>query len=348
METLGVGLIGYGLAGQTFHAPVISSVPGLKLHAVVERSGERSLEKYPEIKLLRTAEELVQDPDISLVVIATPNAAHAKLAKLAMEHGKHVVIDKPFTVYSSEADELIAVSERQGVVLSAFHYRRWDGDFLTVKQIVETGTLGKVVEFESHFDRYTPFAAGDENWRNEQQPGSGVLYDLGPHLIDQALELFGKPRRLFADVRAQRPGAVVDDYFEVVLEFDEVKAILKAGSLVRELGPRFTLHGTKGSFVKYGLDPQEDALKSGQTPAMPDWGREPEQQWGKLNTEFSGLHVIGAVETLHGSYQSYYEDIYNAIVSGREPAVSAKQAREIVVLIEKAVESSARREMIEL
>ncbi|GIQ67641.1 oxidoreductase [Xylanibacillus composti] len=346
MRTVNVGLVGYGMAGQVFHASVISSVAGLQLHSVVERRSNQSQERYKHVKVVRSAEELVKDSNIELVVIATPNDSHSALAELALAHGKHVVVDKPFTVSVAEAQRLIRLAKQNGLLLSVFHNRRWDGDFMTVRQLITEGALGRVVEYEAHFDRYRPQLKPGA-WREAELPGSGLLYDLGSHLIDQAFQLFGHPQTVYAACKKQRDGAQADDAFEIKLGYDDLTVTLKAGMLVRELGPHFVIHGTKGSFVKYGMDPQEAALKRGEVPgSKSDWGMEPEAQWGTLNAEIAGLHVIGKIETLPGAYERYYADIYESIVEGRVPAVKAEEALAVIRCIELANESQEKRRVV--
>jgi len=279
---------------------------------------------------------------VELVVVATPNDSHFDLAGRALRAGKHVVVEKPFTNTSAEAKELTAIARGQNRLVSAHHNRRWDGDFLTVGKILEGGLLGRLVEYESHYDRYRnePRAGA---WREEAEPGSGILYDLGAHLIDQALVLFGPPVEVYADVRTQREFAKAVDSFDVSLRYDALKVTLKATMLAREAGPRFTLHGTEGSFVKHGLDPQEDALKRGQRPTSEGWGKETEERWGTINTTLGGLHFRGKVETFAGRYTDYYQNIADAIRGRAELSVKPEDAANTIRIIELAFESSARK-----
>ncbi|BDI30070.1 oxidoreductase [Capsulimonas corticalis] len=340
VEKIRVGMVGFGLAGRVFHAPVIQSVPDLQLTHVVERHGEESRRVYPEVEIVRDVEHLLEDDEIDLIVVTTPNVSHFEIARSALLADKHVVVEKPFTITSEEARELTVLSHRQGRVLSVHQNRRWDGDFLTVRRVLEANLLGRLVEYESHFDRYRsqPRAGA---WREEAQPGAGLLYDLGPHLIDQALILFGAPQLVSADIRTQRDGGKTDDYFDLTLHYAEHGARLKAGVLVREPTPRYALHGVDGSFVKYGLDPQEDALKRGLVPSeTPGWGEDPEERWGVLNAQAGGLHVRGKVETLPGCYPGYYQNVADAI-HGRAPLeVTPEDATMTMRVIELAIESS--------
>ena len=341
MDDVSVGLVGYGMAARVFHAPVIASVPGLRLKKVVERHAEESRKRYPSVEVVRDTGALLDDEEIELVVISTPNDTHFDLATQALLAGKHVVVEKPFTVTSHEAQQLIELARRQQKLISVHHNRRWDGDFQTVKKIVEGKLLGRLVEYEAHYDRYRNYPRANA-WREEEGRGSGVLYDLGSHLIDQAQVLFGLPHRVRGDVRVQREFARVADNFEVVLDYDHLKVTLKAGMLVREQPARFLLHGTLGSFVKYGIDPQEEALKRGGTPVDDHWGEEPQELWGTINTEVAGLHVEGRVETIAGRYQAYYQNILDAIRGRAELAVKPEEARDTIRIIELALESDAR------
>lgn len=340
-----VGLIGYGIAGQVFHAPVIVAVPQLKLTKVVQRHSESARERYPWVEVVKGAESLFDDPQISLVVIATPNSSHFELAQQALLAGKHVVVDKPFTTTSKQAQQLIDLAKQKNKIITVNHNRRWDGDFQTVKLLLQAGYLGRLVEYEAHYDRFRNFLKQDA-WREENTLGSGLLFDLGSHLIDQAQVLFGLPTALTADIRTQRAGGKVDDYFEVVLDYQSLKVILKGGMLVRERGPHFILHGTEGSFMKYGMDPQEEALRQGRSPLETDWGLEPQTQWGTLNTQIGNLHFYGQIETVRGRYQAFYENVYETIVHGQELEVKPEEARDTIRIIELAFASNAQKRTI--
>ncbi|MCA0757704.1 oxidoreductase [Paenibacillus sp. N4] len=347
-KTLGVGLIGYGYAGRTFHAPVIASVPGLRLAAVVQRSGDSVLEKYPSARIYRDTEALYADPSIGLVVVTTPSTDHYSFAKAALLAGKHVVVEKPFTAAAAEADELIALARGRGLVLSVFHNRRWDGDFLTVKQLVSQGVLGRLTDAEFRWERFSP-VADPGRWRNAGGPGSGVFYDLGIHFLDQALSLFGTPRTISADIRTVREGALSDDAFDVTLGYGNgLRVALRSMLLARQPGPRYTLHGTGGSFVKFGEDPQENALKAGQLPGTPGWGAEPESGWGTLETEAGGLRFSGKVRTLPGNYQEYYRNVAGAIAGTAELAVKPEEARIAVRLVELGLQSAREGRTLEV
>ena len=332
--TINVGLVGYGMAGSVFHAPLIEYTPELTLKTVVSSNPEKVHKTYPAATVVPTIDNMLADTDISLVVIATPNETHFPLAKQALEAGKHVVVDKPFVLSSSQADELIALAHARNVLLSVYQNRRWDNDFLTIRHLLATGVLGNISTYEAHYDRFRPIVK--DRWREHAIPGSGILYDLGAHLIDQALVLFGMPTTVWADIRAQRANAKTDDYFHIVLGYPERAAILHSGSLVREPGPHFQVHGSKGSYLKYGFDPQEDMLKAGLRPNDPAWGRENETMYGELTMSVGDLPVKGKVPTLPGSYEAFYQGIVAAITHGKPVPVSPEDARNTIRIIEAA------------
>lgn len=346
-RTINVGLIGYGLSGQVFHAPIINSVPGFNLLKVVERHGEKSKERYPWVEVVKDADSVFNDKNIELVVIALPTTLHFEMAKAALLSGKHVIVEKPFTVTSDEAGELISLAKKQGRILSAYQNRRFDGDFQTVKKIIESGILGNLVEYESHFDRYKNFIKIG-SWKEKDEQGMGLQYNLGSHVIDQALVLFGLPKTVTADMRIQRDGGKNIDSFEILLGYDNLKVTLKSGMIVREPGPRFAVHGMLGSFIKYGEDIQEAELKNGQYPLNnSSWGMEPKEIWGTLNTQINGLHFQGKIETLPGNYRTYYQNIFGAVVNGEELMVKPEEAGNTIRIIELAVKSSREGRTIE-
>src|SRR5467141_4584863 len=278
---LNVGLVGFGFAGKVFHAPVIRAVDGLYLSTIVQRQGPPD-PRYPDVEFVRSVEELLKRK-IDLVVVATPNTSHHPTAKQCLLAGRHVVVDKPFTPTLGEAQDLVEIAKKQQRIVTVYQDRRYTGDFATVQQVVSEGTLGRVVLFESHFDRFRPERKPNA-WREEALPGSGVWFDIGPHLFDQALLLFGIPDAIGADIRIEREGAVVDDAFDVTLHYPHLRAVLRASMLVASPGPTFAVHGTQGSFIKYGLDPQEAALKAGRTPDESNWDAEPAERYGQLTT----------------------------------------------------------------
>jgi predicted dehydrogenase len=334
------------MAGRVFHAPVISAVPRLRLAVVVERHGETARQRYPGVAVVKDAAELFGNKDIELAVIATPNATHFDLARAALLAGKHVVVDKPFTVASSDAQELVDLARKAGRILTVFQNRRWDGDFLTVSEMVRTGRLGRLVEFESSFDRFRAQRKPGA-WKEQPGPGAGLLYDIGPHLVDQALALFGSPKSLAADIRIERDNAETDDQFEIVLHYPGLKVTLEAGMLACEPRPRFRLNGSNGSFVKCGLDPQEEALRQGASPAGADWGKEGAGQWGTLTTGEGTRLRCESVETAPGRYAAFYENVYDAIVNGAELCVKPERGGDVIRIIERALQSSREGRTVE-
>lgn len=337
-----VGLIGFGLAGRTFHAPFIQHVPALKLHKIRANRPESvsaAQTLYPKAGVVASEEDIFADDKIDLVVIATANSTHFPLAKAALKAGKHVLVDKPFTITSAEAEELIALAQQQNKLLSVYQNRRWDADFRTIQTLVQQQALGELVSYEAHFDRYRPLLKPD-TWKEEDLPGAGILYDLGSHLIDQALCLFGKPDAVYGQVQVQRQGSQVPDFFTATLYYPQLAATLTAGMLVRENGPRYVLHGQKGSFVKYGLDVQEEALRAGELPSAANWGQEPEQQWGTLHTEWQELVYRGKIQSIPGDYGGLYQNLAQAINGKSALYVTAQQARDTIRVIELVMQSS--------
>jgi scyllo-inositol 2-dehydrogenase (NADP+) len=349
---IGVAVIGFGLGGQVFHAPFVSAVPGLKLEAIVQRKGDEAGKAYPSARILRSVDDALKDAAVQLVVVGTPNETHFELAKQALLTGKHVVIDKPFAATSAEAMELKELAEKQGVVLAPFHNRRWDGDFLTVKKLLEDSAAGRLVTYESHFDRFRPVLR-ENTWKEGANAANGLLFDLGPHLVDQALALFGAPAGITASVRKDRDKTDIEDAFDITLEYSGflgqhgLRAHCRSSMLACDAAPRFLLHGTKGSFKKYGLDPQESALVGGaKVPRVGEgeWLAEPESEWGTLTvapvpTE-PGKLIRTKVKTELGDYRGYYANIRDAINGTAKLAVTPEDGYRVVKLLEMARVSS--------
>jgi predicted dehydrogenase len=342
---INVALLGYGLAGSVFHAPLIAATPGLSLHTVVSRDAARVALRHPHARVLGEPKQACDDPAIDLVVIATPNEAHAPLALAALAAGKHVVVDKPFALDVAEAEAMIAAAEAGGRVLSVFHNRRWDADFLTLRALLQAGALGDVAELHSHFDRYRPQVP--DRWRDREGPGSGLWYDLGPHLIDQVLQLFGPPLAVAADLARQRHGAQAVDYFHVQLRYPRMRAILHAGALVPGHGLRFAVHGSGGSWFKHGLDPQEDALRGGAIPGDAGWGREP-RPGTLLQVQADGSTREVPSPSPDGDYLAYYAQLRDAIARGSAPPVTAHDALRVMRVIEAGLLADAERREIAL
>lgn len=341
MNGIAVGLVGFGVAGRSFHAPVIRAVPGLRLKTVVQRSADTAREIFPEVSVVRDLDALLADPEIRLVVVATPNACHFEQARRCLLAGRHVVVDKPFTTTSAEAYELIRLAASSGSVLSVYQNRRFDGDYRTLARLIASGELGRVVRLESRYDRYRP-ALRPGAWRERKdEPASGILFDLGPHLIDQALALFGMPQAVWADIRVEREGAQVDDAFDVTLYYPGLRVWLGGSMLACAPGPRYVVHGTRGSYLKHGMDPQEAPLRAGRAPEGDDWGLEAESQWGTLATMVDGRPSSRRVPTERGDYRLFYANVRDAIQGAAPLIVTAEHAAKVVRVIELARESSA-------
>jgi len=345
MKTVKTGIVGYGNGGRLFNATILDSVEGFRITKIMtsnENNINAASQDFPEAEIVSKITDLTKDADIDLIVITTPNHLHHEVAKKALNAGKHVVVEKPFTPSVKEADELIELASKKNLVLSVNHNRRWDSDFLTVKKIIEGKKLGEIVDYEAHFDRFRNEVPN--GWKEvSENAGSGILYDLGSHLIDQALTLFGPPTEIYADLRKQRKNAEVPDNFEVLLYYPNMKATLKASALVKAKGPTYSVHGSKGSFVKFGIDPQEEMLKSGLKPnGNWGWGQESQEIWGKLDV----LEESATVESEIGDYRKFYKNIYEAITKKAELEVTPQQAREVIKVIELAKKSSVEKRVV--
>jgi len=338
-DKIRVGLIGYGYASKTFHAPLIDGTVGMELAAISSSDAAKVQADWPTVPVVSEPKQLFNDPNIDLIVIPTPNDTHFPLAKAALEAGKHVVVDKPFTVTLSQARELDALAKSLGRLLSVFHNRRWDSDFLTVKALIADGSLGEVAFFESHFDRFRPQVRN--RWREQAGPGSGIWYDLAPHLLDQAVNLFGLPVSMTVDLAQLRPGAQATDYFHAILSYPQRRVVLHGTMLAAAESARYIVHGTRGSYVKYGLDPQEDRLKSGERLPQEDWGYD--MRDGVLTRVEGEERVEESWLTLPGNYPAYYAGIRDALNGVGENPVPASQAIQIMELIELGMESAKHR-----
>lgn len=346
-QPIKVGLAGYGMAARVMHLPFLTTSPYYKIAAILERHQQYSQEKYPSARLVRTIDELVNDPDIDLIVITSPNETHFPYAQQALLAGKHVVVEKPFTISTEQARQLIELSRTTGKILSVYQNRRYVNHFLTIQKILREELLGTVVEFEARYDRYRP-GPKPNAWREEDRPGSGIFYDLGAHLLDQALCLFGFPKTITADLRRQRSHAKATDYFDCRLDYGLLRVTLKGGMLVREPGPRYVIHGTSGSYIKFDDDPQEALLKEGVLPTIPNWGEEPPEKWGLLHTEINGEVIRELYPSLPGNYGGYYENLARTLLDGAPLRERPEQSYNTIRLIEQAIESSLQRRTIEL
>ena len=350
-----VGLVGYGLAGAVFHAPLVAATPGLELAAVVTRDPARRAKAaadFPGARLLDAPDALfAPGADVDLVVVASPNATHAPLARAAIAAGRHVVVDKPVARTAAEVTALAAAARAAGVVLAPFHNRRWDGDFRTVRRLVADGALGTVLRFESRFDRWRPEPRA--GWKEAGGPaeGTGVLYDLGPHLVDQAVTLFGPVESVYAELDRRRPGdaAVDDDAFVALRHASGVRAHLWASAAAAQPGPRFRVMGARAAYVKWGLDPQEAALAAGARPGDAGWGGEPPDRWGALGVEGApGDEAVRPVATERGAYEQFYAGVLAAVRDGAPPPVDPADAAAGLAVIEAAVASAAEGRVVRL
>ena len=337
-----VGLVGFGLGGRVFHAPLISSVDGLELAAIVERTTNHAGERYPRLTTYRSLAEMLADPSLDLIVITTPSGTHFEMAQQVIEAGKHLVVDKPVATSSAEVAQLIDLAKRRNLRLIPFHNRRWDGDFLTVQQILQEGQLGRIVSMESRMDRWNP-GSPRRPWKNDPGQGGGVLLDLGSHLIYVALLLFGKPLWIGADIERERDGEGADDSFTLRLRYNGLRVALGANMLSTPAGPRFLLRGTAGNFRKFGLDPQEAALSQITRIDTPEWGLEDRSQWGTLTRAEAGEIVTEPVPTAPGNYRRFYEGVRDCLLHQAPPPVPAVEAWQVARLIEWAHASSSAR-----
>ncbi len=368
---LNVGIVGYGYATRTFHAPLVHTTPGLRLAVIATSDPKKVSADWPDVPTVASPEALFARADLDLIVIATTNDSHFPLARLALAAGKHVVVDKPFTLTAAEGRSLESLARVNDRVLSVFHTRRWDGDFLTLSRLLAEGALGRVVHFESRFDRFRP--AVRDRWRERNGPGSGLWYDLAPHLLDQALQLFGVPESIFLDTAQQRDAAQIDDYFHAILRYGRLRAVLHASKVAAHLSPRFVVHGLQGSLTKYGLDPQEAALSAGLRPPMPASGSGDRKRaktsggadstngapksceaWGvdpvsfQLTTCEDERRTTREHASLPGNYPAYYAAVRDAIVDAAPNPVPARQAIAVMELLELGLESAALRREISI
>jgi scyllo-inositol 2-dehydrogenase (NADP+) len=333
---LNVAIIGFGLSGRYLQAPFFEANPNFNLKTIVTSQNAKAV--FANVEIAQNLAEVLADDAIDLVSICSPNATHFEYAKRALLAGKNVLVEKPFTATVAEAEELIALSKKQGKTLSVFQNRRFDSDFMTVKRVIESGFLGKIINFEIHFNRYKP-VLNPKKWKEVVAPASGIIYDLGSHIIDQAVALFGVPQSIWGQTFTQREHSEIDDAFDIRLDYGDLKVSLRASLLVREDSPRYIIHGTKGSFVKYGIDVQEDHLKVEMLPTDEGFGVESTENSGILNTETNGISFRGNVETMKGNWTLLFQNLHDAIVDGKELLIKPEEVLEQIRIIEKVRES---------
>lgn len=346
MKKIKTALLSYGMSGRVFHAPFLELHDGFELTGSWERSKKLIQNDYPQVKSYNSLEELLAD-DIDLVIVNTPVETHYEYAKKVLLAGKHALVEKAFTTTAAEAEELLAIAKEKNLKLTVYQNRRWDSDFKTVKQVVDQGLLGDIVEAEFHFDRYNPYLSPKMH-KETANAGAGIIKDLGPHLIDQALYLFGYPDAVFADIRILRKGSLVDDYMDILLYYPDKRVRLKAGFFVREAIPAYAVHGKKGSFLKSRGDVQEDVLKTGEKPNVTTWGTEPEDKAGLLHTEINGEVVRKTIPTLQGNYYDLFDGLYVSITQDKEEPVTAEDGIRTMKIIDAAIASSEQKRSIDL
>jgi scyllo-inositol 2-dehydrogenase (NADP+) len=346
MIPIKTAICSFGMSGKVFHAPFLSVLPGFEFYSVWEREKNLAVALYPNVKTCRTLEELLADPAVELVIVNTPNYTHFDFAKQALLAGKHVIVEKPFCVTEAEGIELTALAAKTGKKLSSYQSRRFDSDYRTVKKIIEGGSLGKIVEAEIHYDRFTP-ALSPKVHKETPGPGRGLLYDLGSHLVDQVLQLFGDPAAIFADITIIRDHSLVDDYMELLLFYpDGLRVRVKSNYLVREPLPSYSINGHKGTFIKSRTDVQERHLLAGELPVGENWGVEPASEEGLLHTEMDGRIVRERIPTERGNYGDYFTGMYEAIRNGAPLPVTPEEATRIIRVIEKAYESVREKKIV--
>lgn len=344
------GIIGYGLSGRVFHAPFVDVVEGFELSKISTANPHNiriAQKRYPETTIVPDGQSIINDDNIDLVIVTSPNTVHFHWAKAALLANKHVVVEKPFTVTYAEAQELVELAKQKNKILTVYHNRRFTSDTKTVKKILTSGILGDVVDYETHFDRFRPDPKKGA-WREDPLPGSGIFYDLGSHLIDQSLYFFGMPQAVTAQIQSVRPWAKADDSFDVKLHYPTHTATLKSGTLVKIPGATYQIHGTKGSFIKYGLDIQEETLETGAIPNTQNWGMEPESIWGTLKTECEGIEIYSIIKSENGDYRDYFINLRDAIWGKGKIAVTAEEGANVMKIIELAIQSDKERRTVDV
>jgi len=347
MQPINTALLSFGMSGQVFHAPFLKVHEGFNFYAVWERTKSLAQEKYPSVKTYRSLDDLLNDDTIELVVVNTPSVTHYDYAKKCLQANKNVIVEKPFTPTIKEGEELIALARQKNKLLSVYQNRRYDSDYKVVKKVVDENLLGEIIEAEFHYDRYNDQLSYKVH-KETATPGVGIVYDLGSHLIDQALQLFGMPHSVFADIDIIRPNSKVDDYFELLMFYHHFRVRIHSSLLVREQLPAYILNGRKGSFIKAKTDVQEVALQAGKIPDTPNWGAEPENEKGLLHTEKDGKIIREYIASFNGNYMEYYEGIYKALRQQQPPPVTAEEGLNVIRIITAAHESSRQKKVVKI
>ncbi len=341
---LNVALCSYGMSGKVFHAPLITAEPGLKLHTILQRSEPTALADYPQVTVVKTFEDILANPDIHLVVVNTPNELHYPMTKAALQAGKHVVVEKPFTLNIDEGNELIALANSKRKILSVFQNKRLESDHLDAQKIIESGALGRIVEVEWHYDRYRTNVT-HKKWKEDNLPGSGTWFDLGIHMVDSMLCLFGKPNAVYADMRSLRRAEGSTDYFNVCFQYADMRVILRSSTYVSEKGATVAIHGDKGSFLKFGQDVQEAQMIRGLIPGMTGWAQPGEDNYGVFHTHNNGEATRTIIPGQRGCYENYYKNIVD-VIAENAPLVFLPQQSLLGVEFLLAAEQSARQQQL--
>ena len=346
-STINTAIASFGMSGLVFHGPALKVNQNFSVISILERSKNISLQMFPDVRIVRSFDDILNNENIELVVINTPDIFHYEMARQALLQGKHIVVEKPVTLKSKQAEELVQIAKERELVFTVYQNRRWDGDFRTVQKVLAENKLGRLIEFESHYDRYRTFITPD-TWKEEGGEFAGVLYNLGSHMVDQVYVLFGKPLAVTAHLKIVRTGGVVTDYYDIRLEYEGFSAIVKCSYLVKNPGPRYSIYGEFGTFHKWGIDPQEELLKAGNLPVGNDWGKEQESEWGTILYQKNGVDFKEKIETLPGNYNLFYNNVFNAIRNGTELFVKPEDAVEVLKILEACLESNQKKKTIYL
>ena len=341
------GICSYGMSGKLFHAPFIEAHPGYELSAIVERHNNDSKERYPHAKLYRSVEELCADNDLKLIIVNTPTHLHFEHAKMVLQAGKNMVIEKPFAINVKDAEEITALAQKNKLFISIYQNRRYDGDFRAVKEVIQNELLGEIREVEIRYDRYRPNFGGKQH-KEGNMPGAGNLFDLSPHLVDQAIQLFGFPHAIFADLIKMRDDVAVPDYFELLFYYERLRIRLKASVIARESTYAYVLHGMKGTYLQQRSDMQEQQLLAGVKPSLENWCPAPASPDGLLHTEINGEVIRKETTSAPGNYMGYYDDVYKALTGDGANPVPATDGIMNTRIIDAALESMNEKKVVSL
>ncbi|WP_432339197.1 oxidoreductase [Bacillus tequilensis] len=346
VDTIKVGMLGYGLSGSVFHGPLLAVLDEFSISKVMTSRTEEVKRDFPDAEVVHELDQIIHDPDIELVIVTTPSGLHYEHAMACIQAGKHVVIEKPMTATAEEGEALQKAAKEKDILLSVYHNRRWDNDFLTIKKLIEDKSLEEINTYLVSYNRYRPEV--QERWREKEGTATGTLYDLGSHIIDQTLHLFGMPKAVTANVMVQRHNAEAVDYFHIMMDYGKLQAILYGGSIVPANGPRYQIHGQQSSFIKYGIDGQEDALRAGRKPEDDSWGSDDPQFYGQLTTVHGTNKKTETIPSVNGSYLTYYRKLAESIRKGAALPVTAEEGIDVIRIIEAAMKSSEEKRTIML